>query len=105
MLSVYCSGTLILAWIKLRLAGNWRSLFAFLIPVVLYLNVVSLAVRLFLPFPTLASTVLEAPLSAYIAQLLFAVFFAVLGVLAVRKFHAEPVRFSRVVSTRAHLIN
>jgi hypothetical protein len=102
MLSVYCSGAVVLAWLKFRLAGNWRSVFAFFIPVVLYLNVVSLAVRL---SPNLAIAVMDAHLSIYVAQLLLAAFFAVLGGLAVRKFHAEPARFSKMASPRARLIS
>jgi energy-converting hydrogenase Eha subunit C len=66
MLSVYCSGFIILAWRKFHLAGLWRSIFAFLIVAVLYLNVASVSTLLFS----------HSPLS-------------VLGVLAVRMCHAQ----------------
>ncbi len=105
MLSVYCSGAIVLAWLKYRLVGNWLSVFAFFIPVVLYLNVVSLSVQLFRQSPRLERAAMEAHLGVYIAQFLFAVLFVVLGVLAVRQSHAEPAHFREELSARAHLIS
>jgi len=47
MLSVYCAGAAVLAWRKFRLAGLWRSVFSLSVVAVLYLNVVSMSIRLF----------------------------------------------------------
>jgi hypothetical protein len=89
MTSVYCSGVVVLAWRKFRLAGLWRPVFAFFIVAVLYLSIVFVSMRLFvlsalftMP-PTKSSALFE------IAQLFFASVFAALGVLAVRMCHAQ----------------
>ena len=89
MLLVYCSGVVVLAWRKFRLAGLWRPVFAFFIVVVLYLNVVSVSIRLFeySPLFAMASTVSDS--CFVIAQFYFASVFVVLGELAVRKCHAQ----------------
>ncbi len=94
MLSEYCSGAAVLAWHKFRLAGNRRSAFAFLNLVVLYLNVVSVSVRLLRLSPLFPRAAMQAHSIVYIAQFVFALFFVVLGFLAVRKCHAEPGRVS-----------
>lgn len=83
MLSVYCVGTVVLAWRKFHLAGPWRSVFAFVIVAVLYLNVVSLSIRLFNHPPLFAKVSAESVSNFEIVQLCLAVSFAVLGVLAV----------------------
>jgi len=84
MLSVYCSAAIALAWRKFHLAGLWRPVFALSIVVVLYLNVVSMSIRLFnySPLFSMESTDSGSPFA--VAQFLFASVFAVLGVLAVR---------------------
>jgi hypothetical protein len=76
MLSVYCAGVAVLAWRKFHLAGLWRAIFAFSIVAVLYLDVVSVSMRLFNHFE--------------IAQLLFALAFVALGVLSIR--HAQQAQ-------------
>ena len=84
MLSVYCAGAVVLAWRKFCLAGPWRSVFAFLIVTVLYLNVVSVSLLLFKHSPLLAMASTESVSRFEIAQFFFASVFAVLGVLAVK---------------------
>jgi len=47
VLSVYCAGVVVLAWLKFRLVGLWRSVFAFSMVGVLYLNVAFVSIRMF----------------------------------------------------------
>jgi hypothetical protein len=102
MLSVYCSGTVILAWLKYRLASSWRSVFAFLIPVILYFNVASISVELLRQSPRFVRAAMGAhSVDVSIAQFLFALSFAVLGFQAARRFHAEPTRFPKEPSAYA----
>ncbi|HEX4320466.1 MAG TPA: hypothetical protein VHZ52_06160 [Acidobacteriaceae bacterium] len=87
MLSVYGAGVVVLAWRKFQLMGVWRSIFAWSITLVLYLNIVvaitqvSQRISLFkppipsrfdLPFITTQSVVLAI--------------FLVLGIVVVNKF-------------------
>jgi len=89
MLSVYCSGTIILAWRKFHLAGLWRPVFAFLIVAVLYLNVASMSIQLFNHSPLFAIEVTDPGSLFKIVQCFLASAFAMLGVLAVRTCHAQ----------------
>jgi hypothetical protein len=89
MLSVYCSGAVVLAWRKFHLAGLWRPVFAFFIVAVLYLNIVSVAMRLFEHSALFAMASTASGQILEIAQFLFASVFTVLGVLAVRMCHAQ----------------
>jgi hypothetical protein len=89
MLSVYCTGAIVLAWRKFCLAGLWRSVFAFSIVSVLYLNVVSVSIRLFNNSAQFAMVSTESGLHFEVAQFFFASVFAVLGVLAVRRCHVQ----------------
>jgi hypothetical protein len=90
MLSVYCTGAVVLAWRNFHLAsGLWRSVFAFFIVAVLYLNVISVAIRLFMYSAQFAMASTESGLRFEIAQVCFASVFAVLGVLAVRRCHVQ----------------
>ena len=89
MLSVYCSGGVVLAWRKFHLAGLWRPVFAFFVVAVLYLNVVSLSILLFKHSPLFAMASTESVSRFEIAQFCFASVFAVLGMLTVRKCHAQ----------------
>jgi hypothetical protein len=89
MLSVYCTGTVVLAWRKFCLAGLWRSVFAFFIVAVIYLNVVSVSIRLFNNSAQFAMVSTVSGLHLEIAQFFFASVFAVLGVLAVRRCHVQ----------------
>ena len=84
MLTVYCAGAAVLAWRKFRLAGLWRSVFAFFIVAVLYLNVVSVSILLFNYPPVFVMAPAESGSLFEIAQFFFALVFVVLGVLAVR---------------------
>ena len=92
MLSVYCTGAVVLAWRKFCLAGLWRSVFAFFIVAVLYLNVVSLSIRLFRYSAQFAMASTESGSRFEITQFFIASIFAVLGVLAVRVCHAQRTR-------------
>lgn len=90
MASVYCSAVAIAAWLKFHLIGIWRPVFAFSLTAVLYLDVVSGAMQL-LTNSRLFATALAGPFSAFhVIKFVLAALFAVLGVLAVRKSHAEP---------------
>ncbi len=89
MLSVYCSGTIILAWRKFHLAGLWRAVFAFLIVAVLYLNVASVSIQLLNHYPLFAMAATEPGSLLGIVQFFLASAFAILGVLALRMCHAQ----------------
>jgi hypothetical protein len=73
MLSVYCAGAVVLAWRKFCLAGPWRAVFAFFIVAVLYLNVVSVSIRLFNYSPAFVMVSAESGSLFEIAQFFFAV--------------------------------
>ena len=103
VLSIYASAIVVLAWLKFRLAGNWRSVFAFLIPVVLFLNCDSLSVRWFTRFPIFSGTPEQSTLGI-ITHSLFAGLFALLGVLAVKNFHPESVPLPRRFPTHHRFI-
>jgi hypothetical protein len=95
MVTVYCTAVAIAAWLKFHLFGIWRPVFALSVTAVLYLDVVSWAVQLFTN-SRLFATALAGPLSAFhVIQFVFAALFVVLGVLAVKKCHAEPTRSFR----------
>jgi phosphoglycerol transferase MdoB-like AlkP superfamily enzyme len=87
MLSVYCSGVVVLAWLRFDLAGIWRSVFAFLLTVVLYLNVVSLSIQAFKHSHLLASAAISPFPRFEITQVLLAAFFAFMGVMVLRVCH------------------
>jgi hypothetical protein len=102
MLSVYCSGVVVLACLKFHLAGMWRAIFAFSITVVLYLNVVSLLNQLFNHSPLFATAISGTCSVLEITQFLLAAFFVVLEVLAVRKCHAKSARFPERLEVPTH---
>jgi hypothetical protein len=102
MLSVYCTGVVVLACLKFHLAGMWRAVFAFSITVVLYLNVVSLLNQLFNHSPLFATAISGTYSVLEIAQFLLAAFFVVLEVLAVRKCHGKPASFPERLKVPAH---
>ena len=102
MLSVYCSGVVVLACLKFHLAGIWRTVFAFSITVVLYLNVVSLLIQLFNHSHFFATAVSGTFSALEITQFLLAAFFVVMEVLAVRKCHAKPECFPERLKVPAH---
>lgn len=88
MLSVYVSGMAILAWRRFHLSGVWRSIFALTITTVLYLNVVVAIDHVFEQvsrFMGLAPT--QSELASRATQFLVMVLFAVIGIVAVTRFH------------------
>jgi hypothetical protein len=89
MLSVYGSAAIVLAWRKFHLAGLWRPVFALSIVAVLYLNVVSMSIRLFNYYPLFSMESMDYGSRFAVAQFFLASVFAVLGVLAVRVCHAR----------------
>ena len=89
MLSVYCVAAVVLAWRKFHLAGRWRPIFAFFIVAVLYLNVVSVSIQLLNHSPLFAMAASEAGAHFGIIQFFLTSAFAVLGVLAVKRCHAQ----------------
>lgn len=87
MLAVYASGVAILAWRQFHLSGVWRSIFALTITIVLYLNVV-VAIHVFeqsFRFTRLAPAQFE--LTSRATQCVVMVLFAVIGIVAVKRFH------------------
>jgi hypothetical protein len=75
-----------------HLAGAWRSIYVVGSVLALYLNVFVAIVQAFLKVPALkamAPKQTEPPF--VVAQVVAMALFAVLGIVAVRKFHAEPV--------------
>ena len=94
MVSVYCSGAAIVAWLKFGLVGRSRSIFALSLTSVLYFDIVSVFTQLFRT-PSLSTMRLMQPQPFFqFVQFLFAAAFIVLGVLAMRKFRIEPDRMS-----------
>jgi hypothetical protein len=92
MLSVYVSGMAILAWRKFHLSGVWRSVFALTITIVLYLNVVVAVDPVFEQisrFMGLAPS--QSELAARATQFLVMVLFAVIGIVAVKRFHQRSI--------------
>lgn len=83
----------ILARYARHLTGAWRWIYAVNVVVGLYLNVFVLVAQAFQKVPALkamAPTESEAPF--VVAQLVVMALFVVLGISAVKGFHAEPVR-------------
>jgi hypothetical protein len=88
MLSVYGSGMAILAWRKFHLSGVWRSIFALTITIVLYLNVVVAIDEVFeqmSQFTGLAPA--QSEQISRPTQFLVMLLFAVIGIVAVKRFH------------------
>jgi hypothetical protein len=96
MLSVYGAGVVVLAWRKFQLTGVWRSIFAWSMTLVLYLNIVVAVTQAFkrislfkppipsqfdLPFITTQSVVLAI--------------FVVLGIVAVKRFRNKSTHTLR----------
>lgn len=92
IVSVYCSGAAIIAWLKFGLVGRSRRVFALSVTGVLYFDLIFVATRLFRN-PPLFTAPLANPLALFqFAQILFAAAFIVLGILAVRKCRIEPAK-------------
>ncbi len=76
-----------------HLSGAWRWIYAVNVVIGLYLNVFVLVAQAFLKVPALkamAPTESEAPF--VITQIAVLALFVVLGILAVKRFHAKPAR-------------
>ena len=83
----------ILARYFFRIAGAWRRVYVVTASMALYLNVFVLVVQGFMKVPalkSLAPTQSEPPF--LVAQIIVLAIFIVLTVLAVKKFHDQPVR-------------
>jgi hypothetical protein len=94
MLSVYVSGTAILAWRRYHLAGAWRSIFALTATIVLYLNVAVVVAQGFkLVIPIMALTPASAQPAFLVTQFLVMAVLVVLGILAVKGFQNRPVHW------------
>jgi uncharacterized membrane protein SirB2 len=92
VISLVVLAVAILARYPLRLAGPWRWIYVVCALFALYLNCFVAVVQSFLKvagLKALAPTQKEPPF--LIAQLALIALFIVLGILAVKKFHAEPV--------------
>ena len=90
ILSVYCSGAAIIAWLKFDLRGRARRIFAVSVTAVLYFDLVFVFTHIFRN-PPLFTARLARPLPFFqLAQILFAVAFGVLGILAVRACRITP---------------
>ena len=93
IISLVVLAVAIFARYSLRLAGAWRWIYVVTATVALYLNVFVLVVQSFQKVPALkalAPTQSEPPF--LVTQLLVLVLFVVLTIVAVIKFHIEPVR-------------
>ncbi len=90
ILSVYCSGAAIVAWLRFDLLGRWRRIFALSVTAVLYFDFASISANLFKR--SLLFTPSTAPsLSLFqLVQILFATGFIVLGILAVKRCQIQP---------------
>ena len=96
MLSVYGSGMAILAWRKFHLSGVWCSIFALTITIVLYLNVVLAIDEVLEQMSQLTGLApAQSEQTSRATQFLVMLLFAVVGIVAVRRFHnrgAHPLR-------------
>jgi len=90
MVTVYCSAVAIAAWLKFHLIGIWRPVFACSVTAVLYLDVLAGSVQLFANSRLFATALAGRFSVLQFIQFVFTVIFGVLGVLVVRKCHAEP---------------
>ena len=92
ILSVYCSGVAIVAWLIFGLLGRWRRIFVLSVTAVLYFDFAFLSIRVF------RNSLLFTPLTAQpfsffqLVRILFAAGFIVLGILAVRSCQIEPAK-------------
>jgi hypothetical protein len=95
ILSLVVLAGAILARYAFHLAGTWRAIYVICASIALYLNVFVLVVQLFEKVPALkamAPTQKEPPF--LVAQVGLLIIFAVLTILATRKFRTEAVRLA-----------
>jgi hypothetical protein len=92
MLSVYGAGVAVLAWRKFHFMGVWKSIFAWSITLVLYLNIVVAITQVFKrislfnpPIPT------QFDLPFLVTQSVVLTIFVVLGIVAVKRFRHKPI--------------
>lgn len=105
MLTVYVSGTAILAWRKFHLSGIWRSIFALTITIVLYLNVVVAIDQAFDQILRFAGlTPPQSELTTRATQFIVMLLFAMIGIFAVQRFQdksANSVRSQKIRSSNS----
>jgi hypothetical protein len=90
MLAVYVAGAAILAWRKYHLAGVWSSVFAATATMILYLNVLAAIAEAFVHIGAFKAVAPAHSMNTFLVmQLLVAVFFGVLGALAIKRFHPK----------------
>ncbi len=96
ILSVYCSGAAIFAWLKFGLLGRWRAIFALSVTAVLYFDFASVSANLFRN--SFLFTPSTAPsLSLFeLVQVLFAAGFIVLGILAAKRSQILPSKLPTI---------
>ena len=92
MVSVYCSGAAIVAWLKFGLVGRWRGIFALSVTAVLYFDCGFVLTRLFRNSLLFAPSPAQSFSTFQLVQFLFATGFIVVGILAVRKCRIEPAK-------------
>jgi uncharacterized membrane protein SirB2 len=99
IVSLVVLGISILARYARHLTGAWRWIYAVNVVIGLYLNVFVLVAQVFQKAPALkamAPTESEAPY--VITQIVVLALFVVLGILAVKRFHAKPARSAVALS-------
>jgi hypothetical protein len=79
MLSVYTTSVIVLAWRSFHLNGIWRYAFAFMLPVVLYLDTLSFSIQVFNHMDALEGFGVS---NFRIVQILLLTVFVALGVVA-----------------------
>jgi len=91
MLSVYGTGAAVLAWRKFHFMGVWKSIFAWCITLVLYLNIVvafTQAFKRISQFKPLNPT--QFDMTFLVTQSVVLAIFVVLGIVAVKRFKHKP---------------
>jgi len=93
IISLVILAVALLARYVFHLAGAWGRIFVVTSVIALYLNVFVLVVQMFLKIPalkSLAPTQTEPPFQ--MTQLVVLALFIVIGIMAAKRFHDEPVR-------------
>jgi hypothetical protein len=91
MISVYGTGAAVLAWRKFHFMGVWKSIFAWCITLVLYLNIavaLTQAFRRISQFKPLNPTQFDMPF--LVTQSVVLAIFVVLGIVTVKRFNHKP---------------
>jgi hypothetical protein len=92
ILSVYCSGVAIVAWLIFGLLGRWRRIFVLSVTAVLYFDFAFLSIRVFRNSLLFTPSIAQPFLLSQVVHFLFAAGFIVLGILAVRNCEIEPAK-------------